>query len=103
MGRQRARLKTFLLGRLFLGMATDDGAVHSVGLHPATPASFGTYVRDMRTVMPEQTPIHMAFSGAKGMAVAGRLAAEVTIGTGLNAGALRELAGRARAARSAAG
>jgi len=90
-------------GRFFLGMATGDGAVHSVGLHPATLAEFEDYVRDMRTIMPEQTRIHMAFSGSKGMEVAGRLASELTIGTGLDAGALRELARRARAARAAAG
>jgi len=90
-------------GRFFLGMATGDGAVHSVGLRPCPLGKFEEYIRDLRTVMPERTNIPMAFSGIKGMEVAGRLANELTIGTGLNVGALRELARRARASRSAAG
>jgi alkanesulfonate monooxygenase SsuD/methylene tetrahydromethanopterin reductase-like flavin-dependent oxidoreductase (luciferase family) len=88
--------------RFFLGMATGDGAVHSVGLDPCPLSRFEEYIKNLRTVMPERTGIHMAFSGPKGMEVAGRLAEEVTIGTGLDAGALRELARRARAARGGA-
>jgi alkanesulfonate monooxygenase SsuD/methylene tetrahydromethanopterin reductase-like flavin-dependent oxidoreductase (luciferase family) len=90
-------------GRFFLGIGTGDGAVHDVGLKPATLAHFESYVQAMRPLMPEAVDIHMVFSGPKGVEVAGRLATEVTIGTGLDAGALRTLAARARAARTAAG
>jgi len=90
-------------GRFFLGMATGDGAVHSVGLKPAKLEDLEEYVEQMRPHMPEGARINMAFSGTKGVEVAGRLASELTIGTGLDAGAIRELARRARAARAAAG
>jgi len=90
-------------GRFFLGFGTGDGAVHSVGLKPAKLSEFSDAVIQLRRVMPKTTPIHMAFSGPKGMAVAGQLADEVTIGVGMDAGALRELAGLARAARKKAG
>lgn len=90
-------------GRYFSGLATGDGAVHSVGLKPATLAEFETAVVEMRSIMPEQTDIHMAFSGPKGVEVAGRHATELSIGTGLDVGALRSLGDRAKAARVAAG
>jgi len=90
-------------GRFFMELATGDGAVHSVGLKPARLQPFEEYVASMRLLMPEGADIHMVFSGTKGVEVAGRLASELTIGVGLDAGALRELARRARAARAAAG
>lgn len=90
-------------GRFVLGMATGDGAVHSVGLKPAKLADMEAYVHEMKALMPESARIHMVFSGTKGVEVGGRLASELTIGTGLDAGALRELARRARAARAEAG
>jgi alkanesulfonate monooxygenase SsuD/methylene tetrahydromethanopterin reductase-like flavin-dependent oxidoreductase (luciferase family) len=90
-------------GRFFLGFGTGDGAVHSVGMRPATLAYFEDSVIQMRERMPGRTGIHMAFSGVKGMDIAGRLATELTIGTGLDVGALRQLALRAREARATAG
>jgi alkanesulfonate monooxygenase SsuD/methylene tetrahydromethanopterin reductase-like flavin-dependent oxidoreductase (luciferase family) len=89
-------------GRFFLGIGTGDGAVHSVGLKPAKLAEFRIAAGELRHALPEGTPIHMAFSGPKGMAVAGALADEVTIGTGLDVTSLRNLAGLARAARAQA-
>ena len=90
-------------GRFFLGIGTGDGAVHSVGLKPAKLAEFRIAASELRRTLPAGTPIHMAFSGPKGMAVAGELADEVTIGTGLDVPSLRNLAGLARAARQEAG
>ena len=90
-------------GRFFLGIGTGDGAVHSVGLKPAKLSEFRAAASELRRTLPQGTPIHMAFSGPKGMAVAGALADELTIGTGLDAAALRHLAGLARAARAEAG
>jgi alkanesulfonate monooxygenase SsuD/methylene tetrahydromethanopterin reductase-like flavin-dependent oxidoreductase (luciferase family) len=90
-------------GRFFLGIGTGDGAVHSVGLKPATLAEFRDSISELRNILPKQTQIQVAFSGVKGMAVAGDLADEVTIGIGLDAPGLRDLAGRARAARQKAG
>jgi alkanesulfonate monooxygenase SsuD/methylene tetrahydromethanopterin reductase-like flavin-dependent oxidoreductase (luciferase family) len=90
-------------GRFFMGLATGDGAVHSVGLKPAKLQYFEQYVQDMRPLLPANANVHMVFSGTKGVEVAGRLASELTIGVGLDAGALRELARRARVARAAAG
>jgi alkanesulfonate monooxygenase SsuD/methylene tetrahydromethanopterin reductase-like flavin-dependent oxidoreductase (luciferase family) len=90
-------------GRFVLGIGTGDGAVHSVGLKPARLSEFRSAAGELRRTLPEGTPIHMAFSGPKGMAVAGALADEVTIGTGLDATSLRHLAGLARAARKEAG
>jgi alkanesulfonate monooxygenase SsuD/methylene tetrahydromethanopterin reductase-like flavin-dependent oxidoreductase (luciferase family) len=89
-------------GRFFLGIAAGDGAVHSVGLRPATLEEFRDHAIKLRDMIPRDTPIHMAFSGPKGVALAGALASELTIGTGLDPTALRELAGRARAARQSA-
>jgi alkanesulfonate monooxygenase SsuD/methylene tetrahydromethanopterin reductase-like flavin-dependent oxidoreductase (luciferase family) len=90
-------------GRFFLGIGTGDGAVHSVGLKPATLAEFRIAAGELRRTLPAGTPIHMAFSGPKGMAVAGELADEVTIGTGLDVTSLRNLADLARTARREAG
>jgi alkanesulfonate monooxygenase SsuD/methylene tetrahydromethanopterin reductase-like flavin-dependent oxidoreductase (luciferase family) len=90
-------------GRFFLGIGTGDGAVHSVGLKPATLAEFRVAARELRDRLPSSTPIHMTFSGPKGLALAGEIASEVTIGTGLDAGALQSLARHARAARQQAG
>ena len=90
-------------GRYFLGLGTGDGSVHSVGLRPAMLADMEEYIRQMRTIAPPTSNLHMAFSGHKGMALAGRHASEVTIGTGLDVSALREMARRARAARALAG
>jgi alkanesulfonate monooxygenase SsuD/methylene tetrahydromethanopterin reductase-like flavin-dependent oxidoreductase (luciferase family) len=90
-------------GRFYIGLATGDGAVHSVGLKPAKLVDFENYIREMRTIWPEQSKIHMAFSGPKGVELAGRVADELTIAVGLDEGTIRNLADRANAARAAVG
>ena len=90
-------------GRNFLGIATGDGAVHSVGLKPAKLDAFDGYMRELRAIWPEGARIHMAFSGLKGCEFAGRYADELTIAVGLDAGAIRTLAARATEPRKAAG
>jgi|GEM_PF-2052731 len=90
-------------GRFFVGMATGDGAVHSVGLKPAKLSDFEEHIREMRTIWPDQARIHMAFSGPKGVELAGRYADELTIATGLDAGSITRLSARANSARKEAG
>jgi alkanesulfonate monooxygenase SsuD/methylene tetrahydromethanopterin reductase-like flavin-dependent oxidoreductase (luciferase family) len=90
-------------GRYFLGFGTGDGSVHSVGLHPAKMKDMEDYMVQMRAIAPPNVNIHMAFSGPKGMELAGRHGTELTLGVGLDVGAMREMARRARAARTAAG
>jgi len=91
-------------GRFFLGIATGDGAVHSVGLKPARLAELRDAVVAMRqNGMPATTPVHMTFSGPKGVELAGEIADELTVAVGLDVPSLREFAARARAARRAAG
>lgn len=90
-------------GRVFAGMATGDGAVHSVGLKPAKLAYFESYVSELRTIWPEEAKLHLAFSGPKGCELAGRVADELTIAVGLDAGTIQNLADKAKAARAAVG
>ena len=71
----------------------------TLGLPSARLAQMEESMRSLRPMLPPGAPVRMAFSGPRGMEVAGRHADEVTIGTGLDVGALRELAGRARRAR----
>ena len=89
-------------GRFFAGLATGDGACHSVGLQPATWARLEADVANVVTFAPD-LPIQIAASGPRGAEAAGRVASDLIIGTGLDVGALRTLAARARAARAAAG
>jgi 5,10-methylenetetrahydromethanopterin reductase len=90
-------------GRFFAGVATGDGALHSVGLTPATWAQLERDVADVRTLAPSGLEIHIAASGPRGAEAAGRVATDLMLGTGLDAGAMRALIERARAARTAAG
>jgi alkanesulfonate monooxygenase SsuD/methylene tetrahydromethanopterin reductase-like flavin-dependent oxidoreductase (luciferase family) len=53
--------------------------------------------------MPATTPVHMTFSGPKGVELAGEVADELTIAVGLDVPSLRAFTRRARAARAAAG
>lgn len=90
-------------GRFFITLGTGHGAVHSVGLKASKLTDLESYVGEMRSIWPEQAKVQMAFSGANGVEVAGRVADELTIATGFDAEAMRIMARRAQAARSAAG
>jgi alkanesulfonate monooxygenase SsuD/methylene tetrahydromethanopterin reductase-like flavin-dependent oxidoreductase (luciferase family) len=90
-------------GRFFITLGTGHGAVHSVGLKASKLSDLESYVGEMRTIWPEQAKIHMAFSGSKGVEVAGRHADELTIATGFDSEAIRSMAELAQAARAAAG
>jgi alkanesulfonate monooxygenase SsuD/methylene tetrahydromethanopterin reductase-like flavin-dependent oxidoreductase (luciferase family) len=90
-------------GRFFAGVATGDGAVHSVGLRPSTWSQLEADLLAMQPFAPDALEIHLAASGPKGAVVAGRVATDFMIGTGLEPAALKALATRAREARQAAG
>ncbi len=90
-------------GRFFAGVATGDGSCHSVGLKPNTWAQLEEDIANVKTFAPEGTDIQIAASGPRGAEAAGRVATDFIIGTGLDVEALRSLAARARAARTAAG
>src|SRR5215472_6363044 len=90
-------------GRFFAGVATGDGACHSVGLTPSTWAKLEEDVASVREWAPEEMDVHIAASGPRGAEAAGRVATDLILGTGLDVTALRMLSDRARAARSAAG
>jgi alkanesulfonate monooxygenase SsuD/methylene tetrahydromethanopterin reductase-like flavin-dependent oxidoreductase (luciferase family) len=90
-------------GRFVLGIATGDGAVHSVGLRPATWAQFEESMTPLREMAPPTLETHVAASGPKGATVAGRVATDLELGVGLDTGTLRRFAERARAARQSAG
>jgi len=89
-------------GRFFAGIGTGDGAVHSVGLKPASWSQVERDVASVRSLAPPDLEIHIAASGPRGVEAAGRVASDVIIGTGLDTTALRSLAARARSARRAA-
>jgi alkanesulfonate monooxygenase SsuD/methylene tetrahydromethanopterin reductase-like flavin-dependent oxidoreductase (luciferase family) len=90
-------------GRFFAGVATGDGACHSVGLQPASWAKVEQDVANAASWAPEGMEIHIAASGPRGCEAAGRVATDLILGTGLDVTALRTLSARARAARTAAG
>jgi alkanesulfonate monooxygenase SsuD/methylene tetrahydromethanopterin reductase-like flavin-dependent oxidoreductase (luciferase family) len=90
-------------GRFFAGLATGDGACHSVGLTPSTWAKLEADVANIRSWAPEDMEVHIAASGPRGAEAAGRVATDLILGTGLDVEALRTLSARARAARTAAG
>jgi len=90
-------------GRFYAGMATGDGAVNSVGLKPAKLEYFENYINEMRTIWPEQSKIHLAFSGPKGMELAGRVADELTVAVGLDVEMIQKMVGLAKASRQSAG
>ena len=90
-------------GRFFAGLATGDGACHSVGLTPSTWAKLEEDVANVRGWAPSDMEVHIAASGPRGAEAAGRVATDLILGTGLDVTALRTLSARARAARTAAG
>jgi alkanesulfonate monooxygenase SsuD/methylene tetrahydromethanopterin reductase-like flavin-dependent oxidoreductase (luciferase family) len=89
-------------GRFFAGLATGDGACHSVGLTPASWARVEKDVASVREMAPKDFQIQIAISGPRGAEAAGRVADDLIIGTGLDVQALKNLSARARAARKAA-
>jgi alkanesulfonate monooxygenase SsuD/methylene tetrahydromethanopterin reductase-like flavin-dependent oxidoreductase (luciferase family) len=90
-------------GRFVLGMGTGDGAVRTVGLHPAKWSDVEDSIAALRGLAPDDLEIHVAASGPKGVAVAGRVATDLELAVGLDVRTLRHFAGHARAAREAAG
>jgi alkanesulfonate monooxygenase SsuD/methylene tetrahydromethanopterin reductase-like flavin-dependent oxidoreductase (luciferase family) len=90
-------------GRYFITLGTGHGAVHSVGLKSAKLADTEKYVEEMRSIWPAECKIQMAFSGMKGVEVAGRVADELTVATGFDVTAIRLMADQAEAARKVAG
>lgn len=90
-------------GRFFAGIGTGDGAVHSVGLAPATWASVESAIENIRTIAPPGLEVHVAASGPRGVEAAGRVASDLMLGTGLDVDAIRALTDRAHVARAAAG
>jgi hypothetical protein len=71
-------------GRQFVGMATSDGAVHSVGLRPARRSELESAVSSFRSVAPDGIEVHIAASGVKGAAGGGRIASDLLLGIGLD-------------------
>lgn len=90
-------------GRFFVGLATGDGAVRSIGLKPATWARVEEAVTSLNELVSDEVELHVAASGPKGVATAGRIATDVTLGVGLDSQILKRFAARARDARAAAG
>jgi alkanesulfonate monooxygenase SsuD/methylene tetrahydromethanopterin reductase-like flavin-dependent oxidoreductase (luciferase family) len=88
-------------GRFVLGLAAGDGAVHSVGLRPATHAELEAAVGHIRINRPTSVPIHLAASGPRMAELAGRCGDAVIVATGSDATALRSLGDRARTAADA--
>ena len=83
-------------GRFFAGVATGDGACHSVGLTPSTWAKLEQDVANVRSWAPDDMEVHVAASGPRGVEAAGRVATDLILGTGLDVTALRTLSARAR-------
>jgi alkanesulfonate monooxygenase SsuD/methylene tetrahydromethanopterin reductase-like flavin-dependent oxidoreductase (luciferase family) len=90
-------------GRFFVGLATGDGAVSSVGLRPASWQVLEDAVANLRAHIPPATEIHVAASGPKGAAIGGVIASDLILGVGLDGPTLRRFGDRARAARAEAG
>jgi alkanesulfonate monooxygenase SsuD/methylene tetrahydromethanopterin reductase-like flavin-dependent oxidoreductase (luciferase family) len=89
--------------RQVLAMSTGDGALRSVGLEPATWNQAETAICRLREHAPPGLEVHVAASGPKGAAAAGRVATDLVLGIGLEPDGLRKFAERARSARAAAG
>jgi alkanesulfonate monooxygenase SsuD/methylene tetrahydromethanopterin reductase-like flavin-dependent oxidoreductase (luciferase family) len=88
--------------RYFLGLATGDGALHSVGLRPASIKFFEDNLAHLRQHFPTSAPIQVAASGLGVARVAGRLADSMILGLGLDVSSLIQQSQVARSARAAA-
>jgi alkanesulfonate monooxygenase SsuD/methylene tetrahydromethanopterin reductase-like flavin-dependent oxidoreductase (luciferase family) len=84
-------------GRFFLGLAAGDGAVHTVGLRPASRDQLAAAAQSIRENVPESVEIHMASSGPKSAETAGSVGDVAIVATGSDTTALSNLAVRARA------
>ncbi|MDZ7679805.1 MAG: LLM class flavin-dependent oxidoreductase [Acidimicrobiales bacterium] len=89
--------------RYYLGLASGDGAVHSIGRRPATLGHLARAVDDMRGAIPDTTEIQVAASGPRAAAMAGSVADSVILGTGAEPAAVAELGGLARASAAERG
>lgn len=72
-------------GRAFLGLGAGDSAVRGLGLAPAGPDGLASAVSQLREA---GVPIFLAANGPRTLALGGRLADAVVIGSGHAAGAL---------------
>lgn len=82
-------------GRFFLGIASGDGAVHSLGLPPATRAALADAVTAIKAASPAD--VHVAASGPLMAETAGAVGDAAIVGTGTDLVALRTLGDRVRA------
>ncbi len=90
-------------GRFFLGVSTGDGAVHSVGLKPATWSEVERFVELFKSGTSDDVPVFVATSGPRGANVAGRVASDAVFSQGFDRTALRTAISRASQARSEEG
>lgn len=88
-------------GRFFLGLATGDGSVRSIGRRPSRWSELAEDVGRIRERIPEGLRIECSASGLRGARSAGTWADAVMIGTGFDATAINNLADSAREAREA--
>lgn len=90
-------------GRYYLGIASGDGAVHSIGRRPATLAELQASVEEIRRAVPSPARIQVAASGPKAARVAGRVADAVILGVGADPGAIELLRARVQQGAEEAG
>jgi alkanesulfonate monooxygenase SsuD/methylene tetrahydromethanopterin reductase-like flavin-dependent oxidoreductase (luciferase family) len=86
-------------GRFYLGIGSGDGAAYGAGLRPATTRVMDDALTRIRDASADGTPLHMAASGPRMAAVAGRRADALIAGGGLDVPAVEFLRGHAAAAR----
>jgi alkanesulfonate monooxygenase SsuD/methylene tetrahydromethanopterin reductase-like flavin-dependent oxidoreductase (luciferase family) len=82
-------------GRAMLGIGPGDGAVFSIGLKPAGDETLASAVREIRAAAPNAGEIQVAAGGLRKARVAGQVGDAVILGTGLDEGALGNLAAAA--------
>lgn len=77
--------------RFFLGLASGDSALHSIGMKPATPEALEAAVGRIRGAGPEGLRVLVAAGGPKSLQAAGRAGTGVVLGTGLDPVAIQNL------------
>lgn len=84
-------------GRFYLGIGSGDGAVHGVGLRPATVHELAGAVRDIVAAGPRSAAVQVAAGGPRTATQLGAVAPDVILGTGVDHVALRALGSAAAA------
>jgi alkanesulfonate monooxygenase SsuD/methylene tetrahydromethanopterin reductase-like flavin-dependent oxidoreductase (luciferase family) len=77
-------------GRSYLGIASGDGAVHSINIPPSTPRALADAVECIRGAAPG-APIHVAAGGPRAARAVGPVADALILGTGLDTTAMANL------------